>query len=151
MPELKIPNDATIRTLRNFLSVNTPFLKPNEPAILRLHRNWAYMDPMALVITAAWGGWCSRNGKQVNVVGKPGPYTNYAARMKLFQHLKIQYTIPIQEHEEAGRFMPLRRVSNPSELNAVIGDVSALLHLDNEPDGLAAIRYCVSELVRNVL
>lgn len=87
----------------------------------------------------------------MRVVGTPGPHTNYAARMRLFHHLKIQYTIPLKEHEEAGRFMPLRRVSNPSDLNAVIGDVSALLHLDREPDGLAAIRYCVSELVRNVL
>lgn len=151
MPELKIPNDATIRTLRNFLSLNTPFLNPNEKAVLRLHKNWAYMDPMALVIAASWGGWCLRNGKQVEVAGEPGPHTNYAARMRLFQHLNVQYTIPIKEHEEAGRFMPLRRVSSASELSAVIGDVSALLHLDREPDGLAAIRYCVSELVRNVL
>ena len=151
MPELRIPNDATIRTLRNFLSVNTPFLNPDQSAILRLHKNWAYMDPMALAVTAAWGGWCLRNGRRVEVVGEPGPYTNYAARMRLFQHLDIEYTIPIKEHEEAGRFMPLRKVSTASDLNAVIGDVSALLHLDREPDGLAAIRYCVSELVRNVL
>lgn len=109
------------------------------------------MDPMVLAITAAWGGWCRRNGRGVEVIGKPGPYTNYFARMRLFHHLDIEYKIPIKEHEEAGRFMPLRRVSNPAELSAVIGDVSALLHLDSEPDGLAAIRYCVSELVRNVL
>jgi anti-sigma regulatory factor (Ser/Thr protein kinase) len=69
----------------------------------------------------------------------------------LFQHLNIQYTIPMKEHEEAGRFMPLRKVSTHSELSSVIGDVSALLHLDQEPDGLAAVRYCVSELIRNVL
>jgi anti-sigma regulatory factor (Ser/Thr protein kinase) len=29
--------------------------------------------------------------------------------------------------------------------------MSALLHLENEPDGLAAVQYCVSELIRNVL
>jgi hypothetical protein len=81
VPELRIPNDATIRTLRNFLSVNEPFLNLNRNAVLKLHPNWAYVDPMALAITAAWGGWCQRNGKQVHVIGKPGPYTNYAARM----------------------------------------------------------------------
>jgi len=32
-----------------------------------------------------------------------------------------------------------------------IRDISALLHLDQEPDALAAVQYCVSELLRNVI
>jgi hypothetical protein len=80
-----------------------------------------------------------------------GRHSNYAARMKLFQHFGIdQYTV-LEEHEEAGRFLPIEQVRSQSELESVIGNVSALLHLDTEPDALAAVQYCVSELIRNVL
>jgi anti-sigma regulatory factor (Ser/Thr protein kinase) len=151
MPTLRIPNDASIHTLKNFLANNDPFSSESLPAVLQLHPNWAYMDPMALAMAAAWGGWCKSKGKQVQVEGTAGPHTNYAARMRLFQHLRVSYNVKLQEHEEAGRFVPLTQVKTHSELTAVIADVSALLHLDQEPDGLAAVRYCVSELIRNVL
>jgi len=109
------------------------------------------MDPMALSMTAAWGGWCQRNGLQVAVENDIGKSANYAARMRLFQHLNISYNPDLEEHEEAGRFMPLTQVRTHSELASVIANVSALLHLDKEPAGLAAVQYCVSELIRNVL
>src|SRR5262249_11471985 len=69
----------------------------------------------------------------------------------LFQHLGVDYEPGIVEHEEAGRFLPVTQVRNHAQLSAVIGDISALLHLDSEPDGLAAVQYSVSELIRNVL
>lgn len=151
MPTLRIPNDASIHTLNNFLTRNNPFSDQSTDALLQLHPNWAYMDLMALAIAAAWGGWCQRNGKQVSVQGTVGPHTNYAARMRLFSHLHVGYDVRLEEHEEAGRFVPLTQVKTYTELSAVIADVSALLHLDQEPNGLAAVRYCVSELIRNVL
>jgi len=80
-----------------------------------------------------------------------GKHINYAARMKLFHHLGVSCDASLEEHEEAGRFMPLTQVKTHGELAAVIANVSALLHLDTEPDGLAAVQYCVSELIRNVL
>jgi len=150
MPTLQIPNDASIHTLRNFLSKNDPFSDSLNPATLRLNKNWAYMDPMALSMTAAWGGWCRRKGLEINVENMDGRHVNYAARMKLFQHLQVPCDASLAEHEESGRFMPLSQVKTKDELEAVLASVSALLHLDTEPDGLAAVRYCVSELVRNV-
>jgi len=148
MPTLQIPNDASIHTIRNFLSKNQPF-DTAQPTKLVFHPKWAYMDPLALVMTAAWGAWCRRNGWTVEVENC-GQHVNYAARMQLFKHLGVPFVADVQEHEPSGRFMPLTQVSTSQELNAVIGDISALLHLEKEPDGLAAVRYCVSELVRNV-
>lgn len=150
MPILKIPNDATIHTLRNFLTVNAPFVDPEKPALLSLHPTWAYMDPMALAMAAAWGGWCKRNGHRINAQNL-GKHANYGVRMHLFQHLGIPHASILTEHEEAGRFLPLTRVTNREELTGVIANLSALLHLDREPAGLAAVQYCVSELLRNVL
>ena len=71
--------------------------------------------------------------------------------MKLFEHLGVPYEREIVEHEQAGRFLPITQVKNHQQLTSVIGDVSAILHMDSDPDGLAAVQYCVSELIRNVL
>lgn len=80
-----------------------------------------------------------------------GKHADYAARMRLFQHLGIDYDPAVREHEEAGRFLPLTQVQDRQQLTSVIANISALLHLDTEPDALAAVQYCVSELLRNVL
>lgn len=150
MPTLQIPNDASIHTIRNFLSKNSPFSPTQPPAKLIFHPKWAYMDPLALVMTAAWGGWCQRNGWPVEVENC-GQHVNYPARMQLFKHLGVSFAGELQEHEQSGRFVPLARVNSARELEGVIGDISALLHLEKEPGGLAAVQYCVSELIRNVL
>jgi hypothetical protein len=42
MPTLQIPNDASIHTIRNFLSKNSPFSPPESPAKLVFHPKWAY-------------------------------------------------------------------------------------------------------------
>jgi hypothetical protein len=47
--------------------------------------------------------------------------------------------------------MPIKNVRNTDEARAVIADISALLHLTDNPEGLAAVQYCISELIRNAL
>src|SRR5262249_10257734 len=61
------------------------------------------------------------------------------------------YTPSIVEHEEAGRFLPVSQIRKHDQISAVIADISALLHLQEDPESLAAVQYCVSELIRNVL
>lgn len=74
------------------------------------------------------------------------------ARMKLFEHLGVDYAArPVTEREESGRFLPVTRVSKKEDVPAVIGNISALLHLQDDPESLSAVQYCVSELLRNVL
>ena len=153
MPIFTIPNSASIHTLKSFLAANKPFSDSSGPARLVMHPKWAHMDPMALAMSAAWGGWChrQRRGCEIAIENTEGGHTNYARRMGLFKLLNVPETAALEEHEEAGRFLPLAQVKTPFELAAVIADISALLHLDKEPDGLAAVQYCVSELLRNVL
>src|SRR5271157_3482975 len=129
-PALEIPNNASIHTLKSFLAMNAPFSDTLTPAVLQLHPNWAHMDPMALAMSAAWGGWCHRNGLAIQVENMVGQHINYAARMRLFQHLKVPCDVSLKEHEEAGRFVPLTQVRTHAELATAIANVSALLHLD---------------------
>jgi hypothetical protein len=47
--------------------------------------------------------------------------------------------------------MPIRQVKANEDLIDATANISTLLHLSKNPDDLAAVRYCISELIRNVL
>lgn len=150
MPKFIVPTEASIHTSRSLLFQNDFFGNPDEPAVLEFHPKYMHIEPIGLSMIAAWGGWCNRNELQVEA-RNISKRTDYAARMHLFEHLSIPYEAQIVEHEEIGRFMPLRNITNQDDIKRVIADVSALLHLDENPDSLAAVQYCLSELLRNVL
>jgi anti-sigma regulatory factor (Ser/Thr protein kinase) len=149
MPTFVVPTGASLHAARSFLDRNNIF-QPGRVATLRLNRRWMHLEPMALVVIAAWGAWCKRNGMPIRVQNLTRR-ADYAWRMGLFEHLGVDYNPQRQEHEEAGRFLPLTNVRTNDDARAVIADVSALLHLDRDPESLAAARHCISELLRNVL
>lgn len=147
-----MPNSATIHTARAFLEGSRAFSDGRaRRAVLELHPRWLHVDPMALVMLAAWGAWCRRNGYGIKVENQ-GPHAAYLARMRLFEHLGIEFDERrITEHEEAGRFLPVTQVAHRDRIAGVIGNISALLHLQDDAESLSAVQYCVSELLRNVL
>jgi signal transduction histidine kinase len=71
--------------------------------------------------------------------------------MHVFDHLNVDYAPDRREREEAGRFVPVTQVQTVADLRGVLGDISALLHLQDSPETLAAVRYCISELLRNAI
>ena len=108
------------------------------------------MEPLALATLSAWGAWLQAQAIPLTVLNA-GPHLRYAARMRLFDHLGVDYQTAQVEHEEAGRFLPVTQVTDRSAVAGVIAEISALLHLDEDPDSLTAVQFCVSELLRNVL
>lgn len=151
MPTLVVPNSATLHTARAFLEGNAPFRGRAKKALLQLHPRWLHVEPIALVMIAAWGAWCRRHGYRISVRHQ-GPHAAYMARMKLFEHLGVDYDArPVTEREEAGRFLPVTQVLRKEDVPVVIGNISALLHLQDDAESLSAVQYCVSELLRNVL
>lgn len=75
--------------------------------------------------------------------------SGYFVRMGLMRTLGIASDIVLQEHEPAGRFIPLTQIRTSNELSAFIGEMIPLLHL--APDPSKTLGYIVSELVRNVI
>lgn len=150
MPRFNIPNSASIHAARHFFQGNFFFSKKGKNGILHFNPYWSHMEPYALAMAAAWGAWCRRSGLGIKVENL-GSRAKYAARMKLFDQLGVPFNPQVEEHEEAGRFVPISKVTDRNSLRAVIGDISALLHLDEDPETLAAVQYCISELLRNVL
>lgn len=150
MTRLVIPNSATIHNARAFLAANNPFEGSRREAVLEFNPKWVHMEPIALVAAAAWGAWARRSGMRIRAKNL-GRQANYAARMGLFHFLGIDFSPGIVAREESGRFLPLKQVTDSSQIPAIIGDISALLHLQTDPDTLATVQYCLSELIRNVL
>lgn len=149
MPRFRIPTNATIHAAHNFMDANR-FFQDGDDAVLEFNPRWVHTEPIALAMAASWGGWCRRRGIPLRVENL-GPTADYAARMRLFEHLQIDYNPGRREHEEAGRFVPLSNIRTPRDISALIADLSALLHLDHDPESLAALQYCTSELLRNVI
>jgi anti-sigma regulatory factor (Ser/Thr protein kinase) len=147
---IEIPASVSLQNSHWFLSRSEFFVKNGETIILRFHPSWVHIEPFALAMLAAWGRWCQRNGIRIEVENL-GRTTDYVWRMHLFDHLGISYTPNRTEREEAGRFLPITQVRNGTEIRGVIGDISALLHLQDNPESLAAVQYTISELLRNVI
>lgn len=150
MPRFIVPTNANIHAAHSLLATNHPFDQRDDEAVLSLHPKWVHVEPLALSMIAAWGAWCRRQGYTVRVENL-GKNAAYAARMRLFQHLKVEFDPGLSEREEAGRFLPLTQVRNRTDVTAVIANISAMLHLHQDPESLAAVQYSISELLRNVL
>ena len=150
MAEFIVPTNATVNAARSFLSGSSYFDLDSQEANLIFHPKWMHMEPFALSMIAAWAGWCIENSLRINIHNLTQK-VDYAWRMSLFENLPVEYHPSRIEHEEAGRFMPIKHVQTSSEARAVIADISALLHMTDNPEGLAAVQYCISELIRNAL
>lgn len=150
MPRFIVPTNANIHAAHSLLASNRPFDPVGKEAVLELHPKWIHVEPLALSMIAAWGAWCRRQGYPIRVENL-GKNVAYAARMRLFQHLEIEFDPGLIEREEAGRFLPLTQVRSRTDVTGVIANISAMLHMQQDPESLAAVQYSISELLRNVL
>lgn len=148
MPKFVLPNSASLKNVSSFFE-NNFFFSERRGATMEFHPRWCHLEPHALVMAAAWGAEQIATGRKIKV--KNQSRAKYAARMKLFEHLQVPVDYEIHEHEEAGRFVPITQVRDSTAIKGVIADISALLHLQEDPETLAAVQYCLSELLRNVL
>ena len=146
--EIHIPNEASLNLFRHFLTRNDFFPAEPDSFNLKFHPKFVYLQPFALAMLAAWGThWRSRNIQIVCENFSPAGI-DYAWRMGLFEHLGIAYRPEREEHEEAGRFIPLRALTSGEDLARFLNDVAPLLH---RPEHIQAVQYCLSESIRNVL
>lgn len=149
MPRFRLPNSATIHTARAFLELGCPFRDDGGDAVLELHPQWAYLEPVALSMVAAWGAYWRRMGRSVRVETL-GAHVGDAAGMRLFQHLGLEMGPSSAKDRRAGS-LPLMQVRTRGDVSAIFERLPAMLALDDDPESLAAVQYSLSELIRNVL
>ena len=145
--KVHLPNSARLQNLGGFIRR----FDPSDPSTLEFSMNdrWVAVHPAVLAFTACVADHVTRNGgHHVGIVHRIRSVP-YLIRMRLFDYLRLEYGGSIESHEEAGRFIPIQRIRNGSELSDFIVNMIPLLHAD--PGHVEPIRYVVSEIVRNVL
>ena len=143
--KIHLPNSAFIGNINQFLR-DIDFSNPDKLEITA-NDKWISIHPVVLSMIAALG--LPIEPKDITCPKMTAVSAHYLERMGLFKFLEIKSGIQIKEHESAGRFIPLKQIKKSEELSKFITDVIPLLHL--EPEHANAIKYVVSELVRNVL
>jgi anti-sigma regulatory factor (Ser/Thr protein kinase) len=143
--KIHLPNSAWLGNIDPFLR---SFVGENPSSLeISSHPEWISVHPVVLSMVAALGLECkSENIKFEKLTAKS---KHYLERMGLFDLWKIESGINVEEHESAGRFIPLTVVKSSDELTKFLEDMIPLLHL--KPEQVRPIRYIVSELARNVL
>jgi anti-sigma regulatory factor (Ser/Thr protein kinase) len=142
--KIHIPNSAFLGNINHFLSG----FDPNEPDRLDItaHEKWFWVHPAVLCMIAALGKPINPQKITCEITAKTGVYLE---RMGLYTFLGIASGLKVEEHEAAGRFIPLTQIKTSDDLTRFLTDLVPLLHLD--PVHVEPIQYTMSELVRNVL
>lgn len=142
--KIHLPNSAFLGNIDPFLG---SFDVKNKGILeITANKRWMSLHPVVLAIVAAIG--LTVKTENVFIEKLEAKSKHYLERMGLFKLLGLKSGITITEHEAAGRFIPLSKISNSTELSRFIVDIVPLLHLT--PAEAEPIKYVVSELVRNV-
>ena len=144
---IHLPNSAHLQNIEGFIRGYAP--NGLDRLQISSHERYIHAHPFALAMTACAGALAKHNGWKTtgqipNVSSAP-----YLVRMKLFDFLDVPPPRAIEEHEEAGRFVPLTQIRTNDDLRNAIGNLIPLLHAARPVAD--PIRYVVSELGRNVL
>ncbi len=142
--KVHIPNSAWLGNIDPFLR-NFDTSKP-ETLQITANKQWISIHPMVIAMIAGLG--LSLKPRNVKCETLEARSKHYLKRMGLFDILNIESGIEITEHEPAGRFIPLKQITNSENLTEFITEVVPLLHLS--PIHTEPIRYILSELMRNV-
>jgi len=142
-----LPNSAHLQNIEGFIRSYEP--DGQSRLVVSGHDRYIHVHPFALAMAACAGAVAKHNGWKTsgcipNVSSAP-----YLVRMKLFDHLDVPAPRNIEEHEEAGKFVPLTQILTSADLRNTIANLIPLLHA--APAVADPIRYVISELGRNVL
>ena len=137
-----------------FIGNIDPFLRSfdlSEPDKLEIstHDRWMSVHPVALAMITALGMTVPKGNVYFDDINAASGH--YLQRMGLFELLGVENIRHITERDPSGRFVPLTVVKTAAEQTKFVTDIMPLLHLDKAPEQAEAIRYVVSELLRNVL
>lgn len=122
-------------------------LENNGKLEIVITNNWLSVHPAALVIAAALATKVGKNNVTIGgIVGESGLYLD---RMGLYDYSKTKSPYNYKQHDESGRFIPIRQILTQDDQSKFVTDIIPLLHLD--PEKSQIIRYVIGELVRNAL
>lgn len=146
--DIEIPTGARLQNIEAFAKRITA---ADQPGLrLRIPSSYFSVHPMVLAAIGAAGVHARQVGAPVTLGSCPSTSSvRYLERMGLFKILGVDSGVDVSGREEAGRFVPLRVITNGEELSDFVVDLVPLFH--TEPRQAEPIQYVISELVRNTL
>lgn len=150
MAKLYIPNSVALRNFDSLYKENNFEFDVDKTIDLAFHPNYVALHPVALAFYAAIGDLIAENGYVLG--GTINPQIRsipYLQRMGLFRAIGVEDIIETKEHEETGRFIPLKKITNSHELEEFIKTIDPILHTNRENSRV--IKHVFSEILRNVL
>jgi anti-sigma regulatory factor (Ser/Thr protein kinase) len=148
--KINLPNYFTLNCVKQF------FLKSDLSCLDHselIFPETFTISPLGLVVFAAWGQRMSKNKIKIQYKGKKNAtYINYMQRMHLFDFLKLEgFKNPkVTEKAEEGKFITIRKIVNQNDIDNIVKEIDPLLHL-GDADKSGVVRYCISEILRNVI
>jgi anti-sigma regulatory factor (Ser/Thr protein kinase) len=149
MSRLYIPNSVALRNFETVFKKNDyDFTDGNID--ISFHPSYVAMHPVGLAFYAALAdNWRDNKYKVSGAMNKKISSIPYLQRMGLFRALGFLDPVKIVEHEPTGRFIPLTKVKNSSELDCFMRSIDPLLHTNRENS--KCIKHVFSEMIRNVI
>ena len=144
MTIIRVPNSIALRNFDTIFIENS-FEFPDKSAEVIFHPKYVAMHPVGLAFYAAIGDYFRMN--EIKLSGKLNRKVTsipFLQRMGLFEALGFSNPNTINEHEECGRFIPLQKVRDSTELNVFLKTIDPLLH--TTPENSRVIKHVFSEL-----
>ena len=144
--KIHLPNSAFLGNIDPFFKGFDP-LNPSQ-LIITSNNKWVSVHPMVIAMVAALGKGIKPG--QITFKAFEARSKHYFERIGLFKFLGVDSGLSIEKHDSSGRFIPLTKIKNSTQLEKFLTEMIPLLHL-TDPKQVEPIRYIVSELVRNVI
>lgn len=149
MTEFFVPNSVALRNFDTILNKNT-FGPWHREVHVRFHPKYVAMHPVGLALMAALGDIWRKEGVELSgTLDRNIRSIPYLQRMGLFKAMGFVQPSTFEEHEESGRFIPLRKIRSGAELEEFVKTIDPLLHTTRENSRV--IKHVFSELIRNVI
>ena len=110
-----------------------------------------FIQTASIAFLAAWGLHIQAQGKVIQFDG-PKKELNYLSRIDLFQLLGFEYEDNFERHEEEGRFLPIKTISDFEDVLEATDSLCELVlqQMDNAHDFLPAFEWTVNEIIDNI-
>lgn len=107
-----------------------------------------FLHSSAIAFLGAWGLKQQQEGRLIHFTGN----LRYLSRMDFFRILEIPYDESFTRHDERGRFIPLKSITNDDDVFEVTNEICDLIlrQFAQARSFLPAMEWAVNEMIDNI-
>lgn len=145
---IQLPSAMRLHNVGSVFRRATFFPEKPDSFTLSFHPKYSQFEPYGLAMLAAWADHWTARGVTIRCANAQAKGVAYAKRLGLFEFLPDGPNGEVDEHEESGRFVALRKIRKQAELTSLVAEMGAILRT---PELIASTQYTVAEICRNSL